>query len=110
MGQRERRIIVVENDLEGRLAVFGIYADSVEKVRIFTAEQINPTPTVEINLDNRLVQGIVVRPKDFVILLDVARLFTLEELTKIQDATPLAASPKASTNGEEIAAPGESGK
>ena len=74
------RVIIVESDLGDSKVVLGALADSVDEVIELDASQIEPAPRIGIRLDSRFILGIGKRDGDFIILLDVTRVFSEEEL------------------------------
>ena len=77
---RLTRVIIVESTIGGVASVLGALADSVDEVIELEADQIEPAPRVGVRLDSRFITGIGKRDGDFIILLDVMRIFSEEEL------------------------------
>ncbi len=75
------RIIVLECDLEGEPTVLGALADMVHEVVELDNSTIEPPPRISSGWRSRFVSGIGKHNGEFVLILDAATLFTVEELT-----------------------------
>lgn len=76
-------ILVLIVEIDGQPATTGIIVDSVEKVLIFEPEQIKPAPTVGKGFNNEFIEGIVTVEGEFVIILNINKIFTEEEINLI---------------------------
>ncbi len=85
-------VIIVELALEGQPTVMGILADAVEEVIDLADDQIEPTPEFGTHSADYLL-GLGKLPNGFVLILDIDRLLSIDELTG--DACQVA-SPKPS--------------
>ncbi len=81
-------IVVLELPLGGDMAVVGAMADSVHEVIDFEEADMEPTPRIGVGEGRELVRSIAKSGERFVMLLDLERLLTEEEL---QEATAAAA-------------------
>lgn len=79
-------IIIVEIELEGEIIVLGALADSVQEVIELEQDQIEPAPRIGTKLDTAFIKGMGKREEEFIILLDIDRVFSSEELTLVQRA------------------------
>lgn len=94
-------IIMIEIELEGDMAVFGALADSVREVLELSPEQIMPAPKLGTTLNTDFIQGMGKQDDDvFIIILDVDRVFSSEELSAAQDGGKLASEATAATQEE----------
>ncbi|MCX8111553.1 MAG: chemotaxis protein CheW [Syntrophorhabdaceae bacterium] len=73
-------IIVLEVSLEGEKIVLGALVDSVQEVFELDPEQIEPPPRIGIQIKTDFIKGMGKRNDHFIIILDIDRLFTSEEL------------------------------
>lgn len=73
-------IIIVEINLAGETTVLGALADSVQEVVELEPEQIEPAPKIGTKLNTAFIKGMGKRDEDFIILLDIDRVFSAEEL------------------------------
>jgi purine-binding chemotaxis protein CheW len=90
--KRQTRIIIVESRLRDKDVVIGALADSVEEVMDLTDDQIEPPPEVGIRLKTEFIKGIGKSEDRFIILLDVGRVFSSEELIVIQGTSKTSVS------------------
>jgi purine-binding chemotaxis protein CheW len=79
-------IIIAEVDFEGETTVLGALADSVREVLDLAPEDINPPPKLGTCLDTQFIKGMGKRDEDFIIILDIDRVFSAEELGRVQGA------------------------
>ena len=78
-------IIIIEigiNDEETEL--LGVLADSVQEVMSLEPEQIEPPPKIGTRLKTEFIMGIGKRNDDFIIILDINKVFSFEDLLAIQ--------------------------
>jgi purine-binding chemotaxis protein CheW len=76
-------IIVVEVSFEGEHTVIGALVDSVQEVFELDPDQIEPAPKIGMQLKTEFIKGMGKRDERFIIILDVDRVFTVEELTAL---------------------------
>lgn len=74
------RIIVIEVELEGAPVVLGGLADSVHEVVDLEPEQINEPPSIGMRWRTDLILGMGKRDDQFIIILDIDKVFSMEEL------------------------------
>jgi purine-binding chemotaxis protein CheW len=77
-------IIVTEVDLDGESTIIGALADSVQEVFEMAADEIEPPPSLGMRLNAEFVKGMGKRDDRFIIILDVNRIFSTEELIEFQ--------------------------
>jgi purine-binding chemotaxis protein CheW len=77
---QDTRIIVMELNMEGDLTVLGTLADSVDEVINLEADQIEPPPKIGMKWRTEFIKGIGKRNELFIILLDIDRVFSSDEL------------------------------
>ena len=78
-------IVVAEVELEGDVIVLGALVDSVQEVFELEPGQIEPAPRIGTKLDTEFIKGMGKRDERFIILLDVDKAFSAEELSLVQD-------------------------
>jgi len=78
-------IIVAEVLIDGELAVIGALADSVYEVMDIESSNIEEAPKIGLNINNKFIKGMAKKDRDFVIILDVEKVFSDEELKIIND-------------------------
>jgi purine-binding chemotaxis protein CheW len=69
------RIVVLELELDGETTVVGGIADSVHEVIELEAGMINPPPSIAMRWRTELIQGMGRRGDEFIIILDINRVF-----------------------------------
>jgi len=86
------RIVVLELELDGEIIVVGGIADSVHEVIELEPGQINPPPHIAMRWRTELIQGMGKRGDEFIIILDINRVFASAE-SVFREATVLATEP-----------------
>ncbi len=79
-------IIIVEVSVEGESTVLGALADSVQEVHDFEADQIEPAPKIGTRLKTDFIRGMGKRDEQFIMILDIDKVFSTDELAIVQDA------------------------
>jgi purine-binding chemotaxis protein CheW len=89
----DTRIVVMEITLDGEVTVIGALADAVHNVMEMTAGQIEEAPRIGAKWNTDFIRGIGKQDDQFIIILDVDRIFSVDELAMVtpsagtQDAT-----------------------
>jgi purine-binding chemotaxis protein CheW len=79
-------IVVMEVDVEGETTVLGALADSVQEVAEFSPEEIEPAPKLGTLLNVEFIRGIGKHGEEFVMILDIDRIFSATELAGVMEA------------------------
>ncbi|MBF0559571.1 MAG: chemotaxis protein CheW [Nitrospirae bacterium] len=79
-------IIVTEVTINGETAVIGDLADSVQEVIELEPDQIEPAPKIGMSIRTEFISGMGKRNGEFIMILDMDRVFSSEELAVVQDA------------------------
>jgi len=77
-------IIIVEIDLDGDMTVLGALADSVQEVMDLDAGQIEPAPKIGTRLRTEFIKGMGKHNDEFIIILDIDKVFSSDELSLVQ--------------------------
>ena len=77
-------IIVVEVSLDEETAIIGALVDSVDEVFELEPDQIEPAPKIGTQLRTEFIKGMGKKDNHFIIILDIDRLFSTEELAIAQ--------------------------
>jgi purine-binding chemotaxis protein CheW len=85
-------IVVVEVTIEGETTVIGALVDSVQEVFEIEPKNIEPAPKIGTKLRTEFIKGMGKRDEKFIILLDIDKVFSSEELDLVQSAGSLNAS------------------
>jgi purine-binding chemotaxis protein CheW len=75
------RIIVMELMMEGEKTILGAMADQVHEVMDLAPEQIDHAPKIGARWRTEYIKGIGKRDDQFIILLDIDRIFSSDEVT-----------------------------
>lgn len=87
-------IIIVEVTMDGETTIIGTLVDSVREVFEMTPEGIEDAPRMGTAIRSEFIRGMGKQADRFVIILDVDRIFTAEELA---EASRTAAPQEAAT-------------
>ena len=79
-------IIVVEVDLEGETIVLGALADAVREVVEMEPDKIEPAPHLGTKLHTDFIKGMGKIDNNFVMILDIDRVFSSEDLAVTQSS------------------------
>lgn len=79
-------IVVVEVDLEGETIILGALADSVQEVIELEPDQIEPAPRIGAKLRTDFIRGMGKHDGRFIMILDIDRVFSSDELSTVQEA------------------------
>jgi purine-binding chemotaxis protein CheW len=84
-------IIIVDVDVEGENCYMGAIVDSVREVFEMSSDQINPPPRMGTSIRADFIKGMGKQNEEFIMILDIAKVFSQEELqaiieSDIQDA------------------------
>ena len=77
---RDSSIIVVEIDVDGEPVTIGALVDEVCEVLDMDASQIEQSPRIGTKLNNEFISGMGNLADKFVIILDINKVFTANEL------------------------------
>lgn len=77
------RILVVDVPLADRVLALGLVVDRVLEVATFAADQIETAPDIGVKWRSDYIGGVVRRAEGFVVLIDVARIFSSDEVTRL---------------------------
>lgn len=79
------RILVLELELDGEPTILGGIADSVHEVVEFEPNQIKPPPSLAMRWRTEFIRGMGKRGEQFVIMLDIAAVFSSDELALVSN-------------------------
>jgi purine-binding chemotaxis protein CheW len=74
-------VIIMEVSLDGATTVLGALADSVQEVLDLESDHIEPPPRIGSRLHTEFITGIGKHGGRFIIILDIDKLFSGDELT-----------------------------
>ena len=77
-------IVIVEIMIDNELTHMGALADSVKEVIDLDPAQISPPPKLGIKIDSEFIRGMGKRDDKFLIILDIDKVLTANELDVVQ--------------------------
>ncbi|MBN2654059.1 MAG: chemotaxis protein CheW [Nitrospirae bacterium] len=80
-------VIIVEINIEGEVTVLGALADSVQEVIDLEPDQIEPAPKIGTRLRTDFITGMGKRDNQFIMILDIDKIFSSEEIAVVQGAS-----------------------
>lgn len=83
-------IIVVDVQVDGEVITVGALADAVREVLEIREDQIEPAPRLGTRLNTEFITGMGKIDEQFMILLNIDRIFNTDELALVQDASEFA--------------------
>jgi purine-binding chemotaxis protein CheW len=84
---RNTCIVVVEVLLENESTIIGALTDSVEEVIDLEPDQIQPAPRIGTQIKTDFIKGMGKRDTQFIMILDIDRVFSSEELSAVRGQT-----------------------
>ncbi len=81
----DTRIIVMELIIDDDMIVLGTISDSVHEVMDLNAELIENPPRIGSRWKTEFIKGIGKKDEDFIIILDIERVFSTDELVIVQE-------------------------
>lgn len=86
---RDTCIIVMEVEVDGETIVVGLLVDSVLEVLDLVAESLEPPPRIGTGLKTDFIRGMGSLGEAFLIVLDIDRIFSSDELMSIEEIRQL---------------------
>jgi purine-binding chemotaxis protein CheW len=77
-------IIIVEVTVDNETTILGALADSVQEVLDLEPGRIEPAPKIGTRLNTEFIKGMGKRDDQFVIILDIDKVFSVNELALVQ--------------------------
>ncbi len=81
-------IIVLEITLEEEITILGALADSVQEVIELEPDQIEPAPRIGGRIRTDFIKGMGKRGNTFIMILDIDKVFSLDELEAVVAQRP----------------------
>lgn len=79
-------IIIVEIEVEGEMTVLGALVDSVQEVIEIHSSQVEPPPRLSMRLNAEFIRGFGKQGDDFIILLNINKVFSASDLMAVEGA------------------------
>lgn len=86
-------IIIVDVTVDDDQGILGALADQVHEVIELDPSQIEPPPKIGTRLDTDFIKGMGKHDENFIIILNIEKIFSVEELTAVSRASGSAPSP-----------------
>jgi len=77
-------IIITEVTVDNATTVVGALADSVQEVLDLRPDHIEPAPKIGTRLNTVFIKGMGKRDNNFIIILDIDKVFSTDELALVQ--------------------------
>jgi purine-binding chemotaxis protein CheW len=84
-------IIIVEVAVDNETTILGALADSVQEVIELEPESIEPAPRIGTRLNTEFISGMGKRYNQFIMILDIDKIFSFDELSIAQETGTVAA-------------------
>ena len=78
-------VVIVEIEVDGEKTVLGAMVDSVQEVIELEPAQIEPPPKIGLRLKTDFIKGMGKHNEQFLIILDIDRVFSTDELMLVQE-------------------------
>ena len=85
-------IIIVEVTIMGETTVLGALVDSVQEVMDLEPGQIEPAPRIGTRLRTEFIRGMGKRDNHFIMILDIDKVFSADELAMVESAEATASA------------------
>ncbi|MBU3917526.1 chemotaxis protein CheW [bacterium] len=90
MNEKEKTVntvtIIIEIEIDNELTMIGAMVDSVKEVMNLDSEHIEPAPNIGTRLNTDFIRGMGKHDGQFIIILNIERIFTMDELEQVQQA------------------------
>jgi purine-binding chemotaxis protein CheW len=81
-------VIITEVNVDGEQTTLGVLADSVQEVMDLDPDSVEPAPKIGTELNTEFIKGIGKHNDGFIIILDIDKIFSPEELSAVQSGRP----------------------
>ncbi len=94
-------IIIVEIEFDGESTIMGALADSVREVVELTENMIEQAPRMGTTIKTEYIKGMGKQDDEFIIILDISKILSVEELAMIKNVQESAPADSASQKQEQ---------
>jgi purine-binding chemotaxis protein CheW len=77
-------VIIIDLVVQGETTLLGALADTVQEVMTIEPDQISPPPRIGTRLNTEFIRGMGKKNDDFVIIIDIDKVFSLAEVASLQ--------------------------
>ncbi len=85
-------VIIIEIDLDDESTMIGALVDSVKEVMDLDTDHIEPPPSIGTQLNTEFIRGMGKQDGQFIIILDIEKIFSSEDLDLVQQISEEALS------------------
>ena len=78
-------IVIVDVTVDGERTPMGILVDAVQEVITLRPEHISPPPRIGSRIDTRFISGMGKRDEEFIVILNLPRVFSKNQLEDVID-------------------------
>lgn len=96
-------VIIVEVEIENEQILLGALADSVKEVMDMDMAQIEPPPKIGTRLNTEFLKGMGKDSDNFVMILDINKVFSVNEIALVKGVNESMPVPEADTVNETLA-------
>lgn len=94
-------VIIVEVEIAGEVILLGALADSVKEVMDMEVSQIEAPPKIGSKLNTDFLKGMGKDHEEFVMILDINKVFSADEIAFVKDVSDSAPAPATSSELEQ---------
>lgn len=80
-------VVIAEVEVDGESTVLGALTDSVQEVIELDKAQVLPAPRMGTRIDTSVIRGMGRRDEEFIIILDINRVFSADDLKATAEAS-----------------------
>jgi purine-binding chemotaxis protein CheW len=80
-------VVIAEVEVDGETTVLGALTDSVQEVIELDSAQVLPAPRMGTRIDTSVIRGMGRRDEEFIIILDINRVFSADDLKATAEAS-----------------------
>jgi len=85
-------IVIVDVTVDGEKTPMGILVDAVKEVITLGHDEISPAPRIGSRIDTRFISGMGRRDEEFIVILNLPRVFSKNQLEEVIDTVQSAES------------------
>ncbi len=87
-------IIIVEVQMDNEPIIMGAVADSVREVFEIRPDEIDPAPKMGTAIDAEYIMGMGRQDEGFIMILDINKIFSIQELTMMKSSSSVGDAPQ----------------
>lgn len=87
--QKEKNIVVLTMEQKDERITLGALVDEVKEVIDVSSGDVEPAPSIGTSYRSRFIQGMLKKEEEFIMLLDVLKIFSDQELSAVKESREL---------------------